>query len=139
MQAIQRFPAVNIEALGNGLFRLEDESGIDGPQIIDIHPAQVQVLASMVGFAMPDKSRRALARLSRRLATLHKQAKELEGQLVSCVVEHNIGVAPELTAAEFIVASLGEVLEDLEAIQAPDLEPMANTPANPGGQLTLPV
>lgn len=135
---IQRFPAVNIEALSNGLFRLEDESGIDGPASVDLHPAQVQVLASMVGFDMPDKSRRALARVSRRLLALHKQAKELEGLLLTCV-EQDIHVAPELTAAEFITHNLGELLEDLEAIQAPDLEPMPDAPSNKGGQLTLPV
>jgi len=96
------------------------------------------VLASMVGFDMPDKNRRALARLSRRLMALHKQAKELEGLLLTCV-EQDIHVAPELTAAEFITHNLGELLEDLEAIQAPDLEPMPDAPSNQGGQLTLPV
>jgi hypothetical protein len=138
MHAIQKFPAVNIEALPNGLFRLEDESCLDGIQAIDLHPAQVQVLASMVGFTMPDKTRAALGRMSRRLQALHKQAQELEGQLLTCVVEQDIHVAPELTAAEFIAYNLGELLQDLDAIQAPNLEPVPDT-VNPGGQLTLPV
>lgn len=136
---IQTFPAVNIEALSNGLFRLEDDSRMDGSATIDLHPAQVQVLAAMVGFSLPNKTRAALAHMSRRLRGLHKQAQELEGQLTTCVVDQDIHVAPELTAAEFIAHNLGEVLQDLEAIQAPDLEPMADAPANPGGQLTLPV
>ncbi len=139
MHAIQKFPSVNIEALPNGLFRLEDESSLDGIQAIDLHPAQVQVLAAMVGFSLPDKTRAALARMSRRLHALHKQALELEGQLTTCVVDQDIHVAPELTAAEFIAFGLAELVEDLEAIQAPDLEPMPDAVANPGGQLTLPV
>jgi hypothetical protein len=138
MHAIQTFPSVSIEALPSGLFRLEDESCIDGIAAIDLHPAQVQVLAAMVGFNMPDKTRQALGRMSRRLHALHKQAQELEGQLLTCVVEQDIHVAPELTAAEFIAYNLGELLQDLEAIQAPDLEPVPDA-VNPGGQLTLPV
>lgn len=39
--AKQTFPAVNIEALPSGLFKLEDPTGIDGPQVIELHPAQV--------------------------------------------------------------------------------------------------
>jgi len=139
MHAIQKFPAVNIEALPNGLFRLEDESCLDGIQAIELHPAQVQVLAALVGFTLPDKTRAALARMSRRLHALHKQAQDLEGQLTTCVVDQDIHVAPELTASEFIAFGLGELLEDLEAIQAPDLEPKPDATVNPGGQLTLPV
>lgn len=137
--AKQTFPAVTIEALPNGLLRLEDDTSMDGIMVVDLHPAQVQVLASMVGFNMPDKTRAALGRMSRRLHTLHKQAQELEGQLTTCVVDQDIHVAPELTAAEFIALGLGELLEDLEAIQAPHLEPTPDALANPGGQLTLPV
>ncbi len=112
---------------------------MDGIMVVDLHPAQVQVLASMVGFNLPDKTRAALGRMSRRLHTLHKQAQELEGQLTTCVVDQDIHVAPELTAAEFIAFNLGEVLQDLADLQAPDLEPMPDALANPGGQLTLPV
>jgi hypothetical protein len=64
---IQLFPAVDIEALPSGLFRLEDNTCQDGAQVIDLHPAQVQVLAAMVGFTMPEKTRQALGRMSRRL------------------------------------------------------------------------
>lgn len=137
--AKQTFPAVTIEALPNGLLRLEDETSMDGVMVVDLHPAQVQVLASMVGFSMPDKTRAALGRMSRRLHALHKQAQELEGQLITCVVDQDIHVAPELTAAEFITFNLGELLQDLEAIQTPDLERIPDAQANPGGQLTLPV
>jgi hypothetical protein len=55
---------------------------------------------------------------------------KLEAQLRMAVDEQDIGVAPELTAAEFIAFNLGEVLEDLE--------PIPGT-VNPGGQMTLPV
>jgi hypothetical protein len=136
---IQDFPRLTIECLPSGLIRFEDDSCIDGPQVIDAHPCQVQIAASMLGFNMPDKTRAALARMSRRLHALHKQAQELESQLTVCVVDQDIHVAPELTAAEFIAFNLGELLEDIEAIQAPDLEPAPDAMVNPGGQLTLPV
>jgi hypothetical protein len=137
--AKQTFPAVTIEALPNGLLRLEDETSMDGHMVVDLHPVQVQTLAAMVGFNMPNKTRAALTRMSRRLHALHKQALELEGQLNTCLIDQDIPVAPELTASEFIAFGLGELLEDLEAIQAPDLEPVPDTTVNPGGQLTLPV
>jgi hypothetical protein len=139
MQTIQRFPALNIEALANGLFRLEDESGIDGPASVDLHPAQVQVLASMVGFDMPDKSRRALARVASRLKAMKAQVSELEGKLRYAVLEQDMDLTPEMVSAEHIGFSLGEVVKDLEDLMRPDLEPMPDAPSNQGGQLTLPV
>jgi len=138
MHTIQTFPSVSIEALPSGLFRLEGESCLDGIAVIDLHPAQVQVLAAMVGFHIPDKTRAALGRMSRRLHGIHKQVSDLEGQLRYALDKQDIAVGPELTAAEFIAFNLGEVLQDHEAIQAPDLEPVPDT-VNPGGQLTLPV
>lgn len=135
----QTFPAVNIEALPNGLLRLEDETSIEGLMVIDLHPAQVQVLASMTGFMMPDRTRAALGRLTSRLNGIRKQAEDLEGQLSYAVKEQDIGVAAELTAAEFIAFSLGELVEDLEAIQTPDLEPIPDAQAHPGGQMTIPM
>lgn len=135
----QTFPAVNIEALPNGLLRLEDETSMEGLMVIDLHPAQVQVLASMTGFKMPNKTSAALARMSRRLHALHKQAQELKGQLTTCVVDQGIHVAPELTAAEFIAFGLGELVEDLDAIQTPDLESIPDAQAHPGGQMTIPI
>jgi hypothetical protein len=139
MQTTQRFPAVNIEALTNGLFRLEDESGIDGPASVDLHPAQVQVLASMVGFDMPDKSRRALARAASRLKALKAQVSELEGKLRYAVLEQDMDLTPEMVSAEHIGFNLGEVVKDLEDLMRPDLELMPDAPSNEGGQLTLPV
>jgi len=138
MQAIQKFPSVNIEALPNGLFRLEDESCLDGIQAIDLHPAQVQVLAALVGFTMPDKTRAALARLARTAASITKQAHDLKGFLGSAL-DDGVHVGLELNCAENIATRLDVLLQDLEAIQAPDLEPMPDAEANPGGQLTLPV
>jgi hypothetical protein len=88
---------------------------------------------------MPDKTRAALGRMSRRLHGLHKQIEDLEGLLRTALIDQDIDVAPELTAAEFITFNLGEVLQDLADMQAPDLEPTPDALANPGGQLTLPV
>lgn len=136
---IQTFPAVDIEALPSGLFRLEDNTHPDGAHVIDLHPAQVQVLASMVGFKMPDKTRAALGRATARLKALTAQVRDLESLLRYALEDQDIDVAPELAAAELIGHNLGELVHDLEAIQAPDLEPVADAPANPGGQLALPV
>lgn len=136
---IQRFPAVNIEALSNGLFRLEDESGIDGPASVDLHPAQVQVLASMVGFDMPDKARLSLKRAHDRIKALSEQAAELEGLLDHALNVQDLDVTPEWKAAQFIALNLSQVVQDLADIQAPDLEPTPDAPSNQGGQLTLPV
>jgi hypothetical protein len=77
--------------------------------------------------------------MSRRLHALHKQALELEGQLNTCLIDQDIPVAPELTASEFIAYNLGELLEDLEALQSPDIVAAPDAPSNPGGQLTLPI
>jgi hypothetical protein len=137
---IQTFPAVDIEALPSGLFRLEDNTCQDGAQVIDLHPAQVQVLAMMVGVNLPDKSRAALARISSRLRGLHEQAQELRDKMQCAVHEQNFDdLIPEMVASEFIAHNVGELLEDLDALRVPDLEPVPDATANPGGQLTLPV
>lgn len=137
MTTKQTFPSVTIEALPNGLLRLEDPTYSEGG-IIDLHPAQVQVLAAMVGFTMPDKGRKALARIASRLGALHERTKELERLLCTALVEHDIGVAPELTAAEFIAQNVGEVLRDVQDLMAPDTEPDPEHD-NQGGQLLIPM
>lgn len=134
----QTFPPVTIEALPNGLLRLEDETLMDGAAVIDLHPVQVQTLAILAGFTMPDKGRKALERIASRLGALHERAKALEGMLCTAVVEDGIAVAPELTAAEFIAENLGEVLRDVQDLMAPDTE---SDPEhyNQGGQLLIPM
>ncbi|MDI1259590.1 hypothetical protein [Aquabacterium sp.] len=139
MHAIQNFPAVNIEALSNGLFRLEDDSPIDGSQVIDLHPAQVQVLASMVGFAMPDKTRRSIGRIHERVKALSEQASDLEDLLDHALTIQDLDVTPEWKACQFIALNLAQVVKDLDDLRAPDLEPAPDAIANPGGQMTLPV
>lgn len=134
----QTFPSVSIEALPNGLLRLEDPSYSDGG-IIDLHPAQVQILAAMVGFTFPNKTGAALGRATARLKALTAQVSLQESKLLYAIEEQDIDVTPELMVTEFVGHSLGELVQDLEAIQAPDLEPVADALANPGGQLTLPV
>jgi hypothetical protein len=132
----QNFPALTIEALLNGLFRLEDETGMDGPVAVDLHPAQVQVLASMVGFTMQDKTKRAIGRVHERIKALSEQASELEEQLGLALIEGH-GVVTELKSCQFIALNLAQVVQDLEDLQAPDLEPVPDALANVGGQLTL--
>lgn len=138
MTTKQTFPPVTIEALSNGLLRLEDETLMDGAAVIDLHPAQVQTLAIRAGFTMPDKGRKALERIASRLEALHRQTKELEGSLCTALVEHDIGVASELTAAEFISHNVGEVLRDVQDLMAPDTEPDPEHD-NQGGQLLIPM
>jgi hypothetical protein len=138
--AIQDFPRLSIEALPSGLFKLEDDSDPEGTHAVYLHPAQVQVLALMVGFTTPDKTGKALARMSRRLHGLHEQAQELKDKMQCAVHEQNFDdLIPEMVASEFIAFNLGELLEDIAAIQEPDIEPVPDAAANPGGQLTLPV
>lgn len=134
----QTFPSVSIEALPNGLLRLEDPSYSDGG-MIDLHPAQVQIMAAMMGFTFPNKTGAALSRATARLKALTAQVSLLESKLLYAIEEQDIDVTPELMVTEFVGHSLGELVQDLEAIQAPDLEPVADALANPGGQLTLPV
>lgn len=138
MTTKQTFPSVTIEALPNGLLRLEDPSYNDGA-IIELHPAQVQIMGAMVGFTFPNKTGAALGRTTARLKALAAQVSLLEGKLRYAIEEQDIDVTPELMVTEFVGHSLGELVQDLEAIQAPDLEPVADVLANPGGQLTLPV
>lgn len=121
----------------SGLFRLEDEHGLDGPQTIDLHPVQVQVLASFVGFTMPDRTREALDRLARRLRCLHEQADELQDLLNRALIADALDVAPEAAASQFIAHNLGELLADPDAIQAAEFESLPDAPANSGGQLSL--
>lgn len=139
MTTIQTFPAVTIEALPTGLFRLEDPTGIDGPHIIELHPAQVQVLATLVGLDVPDKTRRAIERIRARVQALSTRAKELAGLLDHALHVQDLDVTPEAQASECIALNLSEVLKDLEDLQAPDLVPSPDAKANPGGQMTLPV
>jgi hypothetical protein len=136
---IQRFPAVNIESLPNGLFRLEDETCVEGIASIDLHPVQIQLLASLVGYTLPDKTAAALARVASRLKTIQAQVSDLESKLRYALTVQDIDIAPEMVSAEFIGTNLGEVLKDLDDLAAPELEPMTDALANPGGQLTLPL
>ena len=140
MKTTQTFPAVNIEALPTGLFRLEDPTVIDGPHIIEMHRAQVQALAAMAGLLdMPDKTRRAIERIHGRVQALSTRAKELAGLLDHALHAQDLDVTPEVQAAECIALNLAEVLTDLEDLQAPDLVPSPDDEANPVGQMTLPV
>lgn len=132
----QTFPPVTIEAMSNGLLRLEDET-LDSC-VIDLHPAQVQVLASMVGFTMPDKSKAALESIHRRASALHKQVEELEHMLRHSLCDSSM-LETELSSAEFIGFNLQELVRDIDAVKAPDLVPAPQATTNPGGQLTLPV
>ncbi len=134
----QTFPSVNIESLPNGLLRLEDETSMDGLMVIDLHPAQVQVLASMTGFTMPDKSKRTIQRIHERIKALSEQASELEGLLDHALNVQDLDVVPEWKACQFIALNLAQVVKDLEDLQTPDLEPEPEA-VNPGGQMTIPV
>ena len=136
---IQDFPRLTIERLSNGLIRFEDDSCMDGPQLIDAHPCQVQIAASMLGFTVPDKARQSLKRAHDRIKALSEQAAELEGLLDHALNVQDLDVTPERKAAQFIALNLSQVVQDLADIQAPDLEPMPDAPSNQGGQLTLPV
>lgn len=139
MKTTQTFPAVNIEALPTGLFRLEDPTGIDGPHVIELHPLQIQALASMVWFDMPNRTRRAIERIHGRVQALSARAKALAELLDHALHVQDLDVTPEAQAAECIALNLAEVLTDLEDLQAPDLVPSPDAKANPGGQMTLPV
>lgn len=138
-QTIQSFPAISIEPLESGHIRLKDMSGFSDDLTIDLHPVQVQALALMVGFEVPDKSRRTLARLTSRLKAIKAQSNELEGTLRLAVFEHDMEMATEMRCAENIAFNLGEMVKDLEDLMTPELEPCPDASSNPGGQLTLPV
>ena len=138
MKTKQTFPPVTIEALPNGLLRLEDETLMDGSAVIDLHPAQVQTLAILAGFTMPDKGRKALARIASRLKAIKAQANDLESKLRYALHEQDLDMAPELVCAEFIGFNLGEVLRDVQDLMAPDTEPEPGHD-NQGGQLLIPV
>lgn len=131
----QTFPSLTMEALGNGLVRLEDPAYGDACSI-DIHPAQVQVLASMVGYSMPNKLHHALRRLQARLATSHAQAGNLE-QLLGLALEEGEGIAAELTAAEYLASNLGELVADFGALLLPDIERTESAPLSTCSQSTF--
>lgn len=137
--AKQTFPAVNITALPTCLFRLEDPTGIDGHQVIELHPAQVQVLASMVGFDIPDKTRHVIGRVHCRVKALSNRAKDLADFLDHLQRTHDLDLVHEAEVSESIALNLSEVLKDMEDLQAPDLVPTPDAKANPGGQMALPV
>ena len=139
MTTKQTFPPVTIEALSNGLLRLEDDTLMDGTAVIDLHPAQVQVLATMVGFTMPDKARQSLKRTHERIKALSEQAAELERLLDHALSVQDLDVTPESKAAQFIALNLSQVAQDLEDLQAGAVEPLPDGASNPGGQLALPV
>lgn len=139
MTTKQTFPPVTIEALSNGLLRLEDDTLMDGTAVIDLHPAQVQVLATMVGFTMPDKARQSLKRTHERIKALSEQAAELERLLDHALSVQDLDVTPEWKAAQFIALNLSQVAQDLEDLQAGAVEPLPDGASNPGGQLALPV
>jgi hypothetical protein len=136
MHTTQTFPSLSIEALPSGLFRLEDDHMGD-TYSVDIHPAQVQVLATMVGFTMPNKTAKLLNRLADRLKTVTKQARDLE-RMLGGAIDSGEGVALELTAAEFIAQALDDLISDMGLIQSPDIE-VAPGAENAGGQICIPM
>lgn len=137
MHTTQTFPSLSIEALPSGLFRLEDESCIDGNMVVDLHPVQVQTLAAMVGFTMPNKTTKLLSRLADRLKTVAKQTRDLE-RMLGKAIDAGEGVGLELTAAEFIAQSLADLVDDMDLIQSPDIE-AAPGAENAGGQICIPM
>lgn len=133
--AKQTFPAVTIEALDDGLFRLEDTAYSEGA-IVDLHPAQVAVLAAMVGCALPDRDRLALSRLLARLKHAHEKCTYLE-ELLGGALEEGVNVGLELQACEFLTPAIGGIVSDLEALCVTKAEPEPIAPVNAGGQLAL--
>lgn len=133
--AKQTFPAVTIEALDSGLYRLEDTTYSEGA-IVDLHPAQVRVLASMVGFTLPDRERMALARVLARLKFIHEKSTYLE-ELLGAALDEGEGVGVELNTSEFLTASIGEAVRDLEQLCEPSVAMAEGAPENVGGQLAL--
>lgn len=136
MHTTQTFPSLSIEALPNGLFRLEDDH-LGDTYSVDIHPVQVQVLATMIGFSMPDKTAKLLNRLADRLKFLSKQAKDLE-RMLGVAIDAGEGVGIELTATEFIAQALADLVIDMDLIQSPDIE-AAPGAENAGGQICIPM
>ncbi len=134
----QTFPPVTIEVLPNGLLRLEDETNMEGLMFIELHPAQVQVLASMVGFSMPDKAKRAIERIHERIKALSEQASELEGLLYHALNVQDLDVTPEWKACQFIALNLAQVARDIDDLQTPALDPGPEV-VNGGGQMTIPM
>lgn len=134
----QIFPAVTMELMPSGLIRLEDDTDIDGPMAIDLHPAQVQVLASMIGFTVPDKTIKALGRLLERLKGIEDRSDKLRGLLDCAVIDQDIEVAQELCMSEAITANLREVVQDLQDLLEPAAVPVEGR-EEPGGQLCIPM
>lgn len=134
----QIFPAVTMELMPSGLIRLEDDTDIDGPMAIDLHPAQVQVLASMIGFTVPDKTIKALGRLLERLKGIEDRSDKLRGALDCALNEQGIEVAPELCMSEAIAENLREVVKDLQDLLEPAAVPVEGR-EEPGGQLCIPM
>lgn len=114
----QTFPDLTIERLDSGLIQLEQSYGHGDTGVVEVHPVHVQVMAAMIDRPMPDKTREALARLHRRMATLSKQAHDLS-ELLGMAVDDGVHVGAELVAAEFIDAHLGELVEDLAELAQP--------------------
>lgn len=103
------FPALQIEALPNGLLRLEDPTFESS--IVDIHPVHVQVMAGMIGHPMPDNLHAIVSKLKRRLAALQSKAHELAG-LLRAALQDGENIACELTHAESLDERLAEIAED---------------------------
>lgn len=134
----QIFPAVTMEVMPGGLVRLEDDSSLDGPNVIELHPAQVQVLASLIGFTVPDKTIKSMVRLLERLKNIQARSAELRGYLDYALNQQDADVAMELSTSEAITENLGEVVNDLQDLLEPAAVPVEGR-EEPGGQLCIPM
>lgn len=134
----QIFPAVTMEVMPSGLIRLEDDTDVNGTMAIDLHPAQVQVLASLIGFTVPDKTIKAIGRLLERLKGIEARSDKLRDLLDYALKDQDIEVAPELCMSEAITENLREVVKDLQDLLEPAAVPVEGR-EEPGGQLCIPM
>lgn len=120
------FPDLTIRPLDGGSFELEQAWGVDDPERLEIHPAQIRLLAERAGL-LPQPDPKLLERMSRahirRVRELRERFDEFASHYWDEIIERcgdGIEISLHLRAIDSLLGDLMAELEDDEPVLPPE-------------------
>lgn len=107
---------LTIKPLANGGFELSQQTGLEDPAAIELHPCQVRLLAERAGLLTPDPTARMSARHMRRIRFLRDRIKQLEDVYRDEIIDR-CGAGIEICLHMEAIADLAcELVEDCSSV-----------------------